>query len=809
MDSRVLETQEWLNNTYRNITNFPVVEEDGITGYSTFKALIWALQIEISAETPDGVFGTDTLNKCPTLRQCENPFEETPSNIIYILQGSLWCKGISPSGFTGVFGPGTANAIYIFQVAAGITRDKIVYPYILNGIMNTDGYTFRTTDDVYDTYRHEIQVGLNNYYGSQIGLVAPNGIWERKSHKNLIKAVQIEWGTSVDGSFGSGTLNKAPILSKNTIGYTNSKRLLQWCLAINGFYPGGFDGGFGNDTYNALYAFQEFVCLGADGMCGKQSWASLLTSCGLSTRSAKALDTSKILTAENAKLVAAAGYTDIGRYLTNTPGGTFNKEMTIEEIKIIKNAGLNIYPIFQTKGNTVSYFSGYQGISDALTAISAAKKFGFPPSATIYFCVDYDVLLSDIETSIIPYFRNIKEQIGNSFKIGAYGPRYICTKLSEMNLISSSYVCDMSTGFTCNIGQKMPSNWAYDQFIEIYDSKSQFTGMGYDKCIASPRKTATAPSEFITYDSEEFPELTSEKLLIFKQLYNLAYEYLESFSGPFTGIYPSVLGANKIVLAYLRQSIYKGKAWASLAGPIEESFNTLVVERYPDISVDAITIIDPFTGKEVEVSHFAATLGSLIVFLIVINTYIDPLADAFAGWAGDLQQVGGIIGTSMSLLGKNYFENPEVLAKCIGSLTGELDEYEFNSLNDDGVIEIIHNAGFDYEDLIQDIDAFNISKLYSLSKYPIHIALQYYYFTHKKYEKRYSIFEENLLEEYNKDSVFEIAKKFTCLEGAAVTVMNNYFEDKFGSYDNNEYGEVLARAFANKIAYLKSFEPTN
>lgn len=805
MDSRVLQTQEWLNSTYENETNFPKVVEDGITGSSTFKALIWALQFEIGIVSPDGVFGNATLSNCPTLQESANPDEETPSNLIYILQGSLWCKGISPGGFTGVFGPATANAIYIFQVAAGITRDKIVYPYTLQGIMNTDGYTFRTTADVYDTYRHQIQMDLNNYYGSKIGLVAPNGIWERKSHKNLIKAVQIEWGTTVDGSFGSGTLDKAPTLSKNTTGYKNSKRLLQWCLTINGFYPGALDGIFGDDTYNALYAFQKFVCLGADGICGKQSWASLLTSCGLSSRNATAFDTSKKITVSNASLLVKAGYTDVGRYLTNTPNGTLDKAMTKEEIEIIKNAGLNIFPIFQTRGNNVSYFSGYQGINDAQTAMKAAREFGFPPSSTIYFCVDYDVLMADIETNIIPYFKNIKEQIGNSFKIGAYGPRYICTKLSLMNLVKSSFVCDMSTGFTCNIGQKMPTNWAYDQFAEVSDANSQFNGMGYDKCIASPRKTATTPLEFITYQEEENPELSSSKLEVFKRLYDLAYEYLESLSGPFTGVYPSVHGANKIVLAYLRQKNYSGTAWTILAGPIEESYNTLVSERYPQIDVNGITITDPISGKDIEVTHFAATLGSLLEYVAVIDTFIDPLADAFAGWAGDLVQVGGTIGTSISCGGSNYFNQPEVLFKCIGAVSGDLDEYDF-LYEEDGQKKVKHNAGFDYIDLIQDIDAFNIAKLYSLSQLPIHVAMEYYYNIDKKYKKRYTIFQEQLMAEFDENSVYDVAKDFTCSDGLVVTVMNQFFKNNFGSFDNGEYGEVLATAFDSKIAYLKSLE---
>lgn len=805
MDSRVLQTQKWLNETYGNISGFPTVDEDGITGHSTFKALIYALQIEIGISNPDGVFGNDTLSKCPTLSESSNPNEETPSNIIYILQGSLWCKGISPGGFTGVFGPATANAIYKFQVAAGIERDKIVYPYILQGIMNTDGYTFRSTDDIYDTYRHEVQMGLNKYYGSKIGLIAPNGVWERKSHKNLIKAIQIEWGAVVDGSFGSGTLSKAPTLSIKTNGYTNSKRLLQWCLAINGFYSGSLEGTFGTDTYNSLYAFQEFVCLGADGICGKQTWASLITSCGYSRRSATALDTSKKISEENAAAIKNAGYTDIGRYLTNTPNGTFDKAMTQNELNILKSAGLNVFPIFQTRGNKASYFTAYQGISDANTAKKAAQAFGFPPSATIYFCVDYDVLMADIENNIIPYFQNIKEQIGSSYKIGAYGPRYICTKLANMHLTTSSFVCDMSTGFTCNIGQKMPLNWAYDQFTEIHVADSAFSGVDYDKCIASPRKTATAPSDFISYTPEELPGLSSDSLEIFENLYNLAYEYLESLSGPTTGVYPSVLGANKIVLAYLRQPKYVGTSWSAIAGPVEEPFNSLLAERYPEINIDDIYLNDPVTNRQIEIKHFAVTLGSLITYVAVIDTYLDPLTDAFAGWAGDLMQVGGTIGESMSMGGTNYFLKPSVLYTAIGSMEGELDDCKF-WFKKDGNILYKTEAGFDYVDLVQDIDAYNISKLYSLNTLPLHTALDKYYNVDGHAVKRYSIFEKYLLEEFNSSSLYEVAKKFTCLEGLTVKAMNLFFASKFGSFDNSEYGEVLATAFADKLAYLKSQE---
>ncbi|MFQ6806475.1 MAG: glycoside hydrolase domain-containing protein [Lachnospiraceae bacterium] len=79
-----------------------------------------------------------------------------------------------------------------------------------------------------------------------------------------------------------------------------------------------------------------------------------------------------------------SGYTEVGRYLTNTPGGTLDKKMTPEEIEVIRDAGLKIFPIFQTYGGEASYFTRSQGSDDAATAVAAAKKPGLSPR-------DYDL----------------------------------------------------------------------------------------------------------------------------------------------------------------------------------------------------------------------------------------------------------------------------------------------------------------------------------------------------------------------------------------------------------------------------------
>ncbi|MFP9035808.1 glycoside hydrolase domain-containing protein, partial [Enterococcus faecalis] len=52
------------------------------------------------------------------------------------------------------------------------------------------------------------------------------------------------------------------------------------------------------------------------------------------------------------------------------------------------------------------------------------------------------------------------------YEIGVYGPRNICIRTSEAGLTKYSFVANMSTGFSGNLGYPMPNNWAFDQFYE-------------------------------------------------------------------------------------------------------------------------------------------------------------------------------------------------------------------------------------------------------------------------------------------------------------------------------------------------------
>lgn len=481
MDEMVKATQEWLNKTYKGEKDFtPFAEKDidGITGAGTFKRLIQALQIEINKQygkniKVDGDFGDGTLKALPATIGKSN----TKNNIVHIIQSSLWCKGYSAGAMDGIYGNSTASAVTTFQVDAGITGDGVIKPYVLQGIMNTDGYVYKGVYESDKYYKHLVQKAMNKYYGATIGLTAPNGLWDRKSHKNLIKCCQVEWNLVPDGKFGKNTMNAAPTLSKKKSGYVNSKRLLNWALTVNGFYPGEIEGVFNEKTASIVQDFQKFCCLDADGYAGKNTWASLLSSAGNNTRKGAACDCITELTNERAKLLVKNGYTIVGRYLTNASNSSLNKKIQENEIKTICENGLSIFPIFQTFGSNSNYFSKVQGISDASSAFHAAKHYGFKKGSIIYFSVDYDATEYDITNRIIPHFEGLNNRIkdfNNYYKIGIYGTRNVCTQISNKGLAVSSFVSDMSTGYGGNMGFPLPSNWAFDQIstITVSDNKS-------------------------------------------------------------------------------------------------------------------------------------------------------------------------------------------------------------------------------------------------------------------------------------------------------------------------------------------------
>lgn len=111
--------QEWLNKTY----NAKLVV-DGIYGPKTRSAAIKALQTELNKQfnarlVVDGKWGPKTKAAVQSIRK------GAKGNLVFILQGLLYCKGYDPKGLEGVYGDNSELAVCALQKDSKITQDGV------------------------------------------------------------------------------------------------------------------------------------------------------------------------------------------------------------------------------------------------------------------------------------------------------------------------------------------------------------------------------------------------------------------------------------------------------------------------------------------------------------------------------------------------------------------------------------------------------------------------------------------------------------------------------------------------------------
>lgn len=528
-DERVNETQMWLNVTYEKNPKWSHVEMDGKTGWPTIRGLIRALQIEIGISGPNGYFGPATEAACPTLRKNLDSKDKRLQRLVYILQGAMWCKGFSPGGFTGTFGPKTEEGVKKFQQSAGLSGSEvngIVDKKTFKALLNMDAYVLVPEGD---PKIREIQKNLNRDYYKWIGLRPTDGRYARDTCKALIYALQVEGGVSgPNGVFGPGTQASLPVLapgSKNA----DYVRILQYCLYCNGFDPTGFTGVFGNGTLATLKKFQSFHGLTPDGYCGKQTWMSLLLSHGDRDRKGQAFDCATPLNQARINTLKAHGYKYAGRYIA----GGESKRVTVPEIELILKNNMKWFPIFQKSGNHLSYFNSIQGNLDATECLINAKEYKIPSGSTIYFAVDFDAMDGEVSSNILPYFSAIQNTFRSNnprnYKIGVYGARNICSRVSNAGYAETSFVGDLASGFSGNLGYPLPKNWAFDQ-IKEYTIGSGDGAIAIDNDLYSGRDSGIDHlSEDVIYPSREmvlnqFKEILSMFNIVADGALNCNYE---------------------------------------------------------------------------------------------------------------------------------------------------------------------------------------------------------------------------------------------------------------------------------------------
>ena len=247
----VQDAQEWLNYKFEGNQEWVHIDPDGVAGYNTMIAFVRALQILLGIDV-DGGFGSGTKNAFndffPNGLGENTVLDPTGKTIVALVNLALLCRiEVSNTEDKYVFSSETRQGITSTMHQLGIEN-------FTNNLSAREVKALFTSDAYYlisggDATTREIQQEINRKYNNMLdGYIATNGIYDRNMNTALIKMIQYEVGTDVDGGWGEGTMSSLPVLGPGST-RTNLVYILQYLLYLNGFDPNGFDGGFGNGAY--------------------------------------------------------------------------------------------------------------------------------------------------------------------------------------------------------------------------------------------------------------------------------------------------------------------------------------------------------------------------------------------------------------------------------------------------------------------------------------------------------------------------------------------------------------------------------
>ncbi|WP_308805867.1 glycoside hydrolase domain-containing protein [Atopobium minutum] len=501
-DPMVLRTQQWLNKTYGNNSNFGSVKESGSTGWDTIYGLIRALQIELGITSTANNFGPGTQSRFKA--RYPNGINDTvlaqapTSNIYSIVQGALWCKGypaVYGKKVTQDFTEGMKSSIRTMKKDMGIGGEWMIDLDIMMTLLSMKQFKLLSVYGGKEPIR-SIQQTINRSYRGYTDIVPTDGLYGREMNTAMIQVLQkIEGYTpsQATGYFGNGTRSNLKTISSGTSEWV---WLANAALVCNG-YDAPSSNTWTEGTYRAVHKFQVDYVLPVSHVVDKNTWMSLLTSKGNPDRPCIACDTRFEITDELANRLRADGYKIVGRYLSEPEQDSKNesdyfKALRTGELERIITHGLKYFPILQEYSTRLEHFSSQNGTQHAKKALAAAKRLGVPPTI-IYFAVDYDATDPEVSSNIIPYFKAVSDNLGNGYSVGIYASRNICTRVINAGFAEAAFVSDMSTGFSGNLGFPIPKDWVFDQFHEIsgYGSKWDLDRVAYSGAYPACSSTSS------------------------------------------------------------------------------------------------------------------------------------------------------------------------------------------------------------------------------------------------------------------------------------------------------------------------------
>lgn len=621
-DEWVLNVQQWVNAKYQGRPGYVACAETGNPAWSTMYSLTRAFQIELGLPSPSDAFGPATMSAISSRGGITS---NDSTDLLSLIQAALWVKGYFAYSLNGW-------SDYVW-IAMSRLRIDLGVPFSAP-FQALDAKTLKQTfrmDAAVLVARgssavREVQQWMNANYISRrdFQYVPTDGHFGRDVQKSFLRVIQYELGMSDDvatGTFGPATQTglRTKVVLEGSMG--RWVEIFTAALVFNGY--GFFSNSLNTSLSEQVKKFQSFSALPETGKSDFATWAQLLVSSGDPNRLALAADTSTPLTVERAATLRTTGVQLVGRYLDNVDiPNALNKKIQPGELQTIFAAGMSVFPIQQYSGNALQFFTHARGRQDALAAHDRAIDLGFPRGTTIYFAVDFDATDEQISSHIVPYFNGVVSGLvskGKRYFHGVYACRNVCTRVTEETGALWSFVLGMSTGYSGNMGFKLPSNWSLNQ-IQTADAGTGSSHIQYDRNVTRPGSDPGVSS------------LTQSNNSVADYLDHVSE--VEDLARVFTSTDADTPDDPiELTLQYLRSRnrIYTGLNWKVLYGSVSDSF-VKHVENH--VSSPVVRFVDPFYGVEYDAPHLAASAN--IHYALENATAGDANATDISSWGGDL-----------------------------------------------------------------------------------------------------------------------------------------------------------------------------
>lgn len=469
----VLGVQRWLNTTFGHVPGWVHVTEDGQTGAATVTGIAQGAQSLLGITPVVPAVGPATRQGLEQHGDVGGETGPDAGTWCRLAQAGLICAGFSTVTMTGSWDAATVAAVQVLRGALGAApAGPTMSPHLFGSLLTTDAVrlgpggsaTVRTVQQYLNRTYAEATGGA---YGSTSGLV------DASTSQAVVRAIQIAASAGVvDGAWGPGTAASLRAATASVVGVGARGpwvQLVKALLVLNRERV-AFDDVYTAADARVVRAFQQFQAFPATeqtGTCGFGTWAALAASSGDAGRATTGADMASRLDATHAAALRSAGVCIVGRYLTNgRSAGARDKAMTVEELRVLASAGLDLWPVFEEGGTQESWFTVEQGVADAHRAHDAARRLGLPKQTTLYFAVDFDATPAQTSSAVLPYFRGVARGLrdrGDQYEAGVYGSRQVCTTVSSAGLAHWSFVGGLSTGWAGNQLVPLPSNWSFNQ----------------------------------------------------------------------------------------------------------------------------------------------------------------------------------------------------------------------------------------------------------------------------------------------------------------------------------------------------------